>query len=104
MREFSVNSGEMHWEEAQSYSPGARICILRRGDNGRIRTMLLRVGSNFSAGGHTNTTGEEQLVLGGEIQSAGKSYGRGSYRFIPAGSSHDPWLSATGALLLVRWD
>jgi len=104
MREFSVNSGEMHWEEAPSYSPGARICILRQGENGRIETMLLKVGNNFTAGGHTNTTGEEQLVVNGEIQSGGRSYAEGSYRFIPAGSSHDPWSSSTGALLLVRWD
>jgi hypothetical protein len=104
MREFSVKSGEMRWEETTSYSPGSKICILRKGENGRIRTMFLKVGSNFRAGGHTNITGEEQLVVEGEIQSGGRSYGEGSYRFIPAGGSHDPWSSVTGAVLLVRWD
>ena len=104
MRGFSVSSGDMHWEEAPSYSPGARICILRHAEDGRIGTMLLKVGSNFRAGGHTNTTGEEQVVVKGEIQSGGRSYDEGSYRYIPAGSSHDPWSSSTGALLLIRWD
>ena len=82
MRGFSVSSGDMHWEEAPSYSPGARICILRHAEDGRIGTMLLKVGSNFRAGGHTNTTGEEQVVVKGEIQSGGRSYDEGSYRYI----------------------
>jgi len=104
MRDISVNPGEMHWEEARGYPPGARISILRRDESGRVRTMLMRVGSNFGTGGHTNATGEEQLVLKGEIQSGGRSYSEGSYRFIPEGASHEPWSSATGAVLLVRWD
>ena len=104
MREISVNPGEMHWKEARGYPPGARISILRRDESGRIRTMLIRVGNNFSTGGHTNTIGEEQLVLKGEIQSGGRSYSEGSYRFIPEGASHEPWSSERGAVLLVRWD
>jgi hypothetical protein len=71
---------------------------------GKKKGGLLKLGSNFSMGGHTNTIGEEQLVLKGEIQSNGETYGQGSYRFIPKRSSHDSWRSNKGAVVLARWD
>jgi hypothetical protein len=104
MKEISVKPGEMQWEEARGDPPGARISILRKDESGTIRTMLIQVGRNFRTGGHTNTIGEEQFVLEGEIQTGGRSYVEGSYRFIPKGASHEPWSSARGAVLLVRWE
>ena len=41
LRDISVNPGEMHWEEAQGYPPGARISILRRDESGRVRMTEL---------------------------------------------------------------
>lgn len=104
MREISINPEERKWEEPVGYPRGTKVTALRRDENGRIRTMLMKLGSNFSMGGHTNTIGEEQLVLEGEIQSNRETQGPGSYRFIPQGSSHEAWRSEKGAVLLVTWD
>jgi anti-sigma factor ChrR (cupin superfamily) len=104
MKEISINPERTEWEEFVGYPHGTRICVLRTDENGMVRTFLLRAGRDFTVGSHTNTTSEQQLVLEGEIQSGEKSFGRGSYRFIPPGSSHDPWTSPKGALLFVTWD
>jgi anti-sigma factor ChrR (cupin superfamily) len=104
MKEISINPEERKWEDFAGYPRGTEMSVLRRDESGRIRTMLMKLGTNFSVGGHTNTIGEEQLILEGEIQSNGETYGRGSYRFIPEQTSHDSWTSEKGALVLVRWD
>jgi len=90
MKEIGINPGKMHWQEAAGYSRGSEICILRTDERGNARAFLLRAGRNFTMGGHTNTTPEQQLVLEGEIQGGGQSFGQGSYRFIPRRGSHEP--------------
>ena len=104
MKEISISPEERKWEDLAGYPRGTKVSVLRRDESGRIRTMLMKLGSNFSMAGHTNTFGEEQLILEGEIQSNGETYGQGSYRFIPQRSSHGLWTSDKGALVLVRWD
>ena len=104
MREIGINPGQMQWEEASGYPRGTRICVLRTDESGMVRAFLLRVGQAFIMGGHTNTTSEQQLVLEGEIQGEGETFGRGSYRFIPRGGSHEPWTCGEGAVLFVTWD
>lgn len=104
MEQISINPEEMQWEEIAGFPPGTRISVLRRDQDGRIRTMLMKLGNDFSMGGHTNTTDEQQLVLEGEIQSGSETYSQGSYWFIPQRSSHESWRSDTGAILLVVWD
>ena len=104
MKEIGINPGQMRWGEAAGYSRGSEICVLRMDENGMVRAFLLRAGRNFTLGGHTNTTSEQQLVLEGEIHSGGQTFGRGSYQFIPRGSSHGPWTSTKGSLLFVTWD
>ena len=104
MKEISINSEQMQWEEFVGYPQGTRICVLRTDENGMVRAFLLRAGRDLAVGGHTNTASEQQLVLEGKIQSGEKTFGRGSYRFIPQGSSHDPWKSDKGAVVFVTWD
>ena len=73
MKEFFINTEDMQWEEAPGYPRGTRISILRRDESGSVRTMLMKLGPNFSMGGHTNIIAEQQLVLEGEFQSNGKT-------------------------------
>ena len=104
MREIGINPGQMQWQEVAGYPKGTRICILRTDEQGMVRAFLLRAGRNFTMGGHTNATFEQQLVLEGEIQNGGGAFGRGSYRFSPRGGSHEPWASPEGTVLFVAWD
>ena len=104
MKEISINPEHMEWEEFVGYPQGTRICVLRTDENGMVRSFLLRSGPDFTVGGHVNTTSEQQLVLEGEIQSGEKTFGRGSYRFIPRGGSHERWTCGEGAVLFVTWD
>ena len=104
MKEIGINPGQMRWGEAVGYARGTRICALRTDQSGMVGAFLLRAGRDFTVGGHTNTTSEQQLVLEGEIHSGGQTFGRGSYRFIPRGGSHEPWTCGEGAVLFVTWD
>ena len=56
MKEISIKPEQMQWEEAEGYPPETRICVLRTDENGMVRAFLLRVGQDFTVGGHTNTT------------------------------------------------
>ena len=104
MTEIGINPGQMRWREAAGYPRGTRICGLRTDESGMVRAFLLRVEQGFTMGGHTNTTSEQQLVLEEEIHSGGKTFGRGSYRFIPRSGSHEPWTCGEGVVLFVTWD
>jgi hypothetical protein len=104
VREIGINSEQMQWQGVAGYPEGTRICILRTDEQGMVRAFLLRAGEDFTMGGHTNTISEQQLVLEGEIQGGSQNFGRGSYRFIPRSSSHDPWTCGEGAVLFVTWD
>jgi len=104
MKEIGISPDRMQWEEVAGYPEGTRICILRTDEQGMVRAFLLRAGRDFTMGGHTNTTSEQQFVLEGEVQSGGETFGRGSYRFIPRRGSHEPWTCREGAVLFVTWD
>lgn len=104
MKEIIINPEQMQWEEFVGYPQGTRICVLRTDENGMLRALFLRSGADFAVGGHMNTTSEQQLVLEEEIQSGEKTFGRGSYRFIPRGGSHELWTSPEGTVVFVAWD
>lgn len=104
VKEVFIKAKDIQWKEAAGYPRGTKMCVLRRDESGRVRTVVMKLATNFTVGSHTNMAPEQQLVLEGEIQSGGKTCSQGSYRFIPRGSSHGPWKSRKGAVLLVTWD
>ena len=75
MKEIGISPDRMRWGEAAGYPRGTRICVLRTDESGMVRAFLLRAGQDFPMGGHTNTISEQQLVLEGEIQSGGQTFG-----------------------------
>lgn len=104
MKEIGINPGQMQWGEAEGYSRESEMCVLRTDESGMVRTFLLRAGRNFTMGDHMNTTSEQQLVLEGKIHSGRQTFGRGSFRFIPRGGSHELWTSTEGTVIFVTWD
>jgi anti-sigma factor ChrR (cupin superfamily) len=53
---------------------------------------------------HTHIYGEQHFVLEGKYETGGKEYGPGTYQYIPAHTNHGPYISQTGAVVLVIWE
>jgi anti-sigma factor ChrR (cupin superfamily) len=103
MKELSINHDDMAWEEAKGYPTGTKIKLLRE-ENGQ-RTFLLRLAKGLAVEAHCHTAQKEQhFVLEGHYEGNDKSYGPGSYRFIPRGVTHGPFTSEDGAIVLVIWE
>ena len=104
MKELSVNSEEMQWEEAQGYPPGTLIKVLRPDEKGDPLTVLLKLKEGFEMEGHSHLGIEQHFVLEGGYESEGRICRVGSYRMIPKEAAHGPFKSEKGAVILVVWD
>lgn len=102
MKEIYINNEDIEWEEAKGYPTGTMIKIFR--EDGEPHTFLLKLPSDFKLGTHSHTATEQHLVLEGEYISNDKTYGKGSYRLIPAGMTHGPFSSEHSAVILVIRD
>lgn len=104
MKELSVNYQEMQWEDARGYPPGTLEKVLRVGETGEHLAVLLKLPHDFKMETHSHMGMEQHFVLEGEYESEGRIYRAGSYRLIPQKTTHGPFRSEKGALLLVVWD
>jgi anti-sigma factor ChrR (cupin superfamily) len=103
MKELSINYENMAWEDAVGYPTGCKIKVLREG-NGQ-KTFLLKLAKGCAVEAHCHTAVTEQhFVLEGHYEGNGRSYGPGSYRFIPGGVTHGPFTSKDGAMILVIYE
>ena len=104
MEDISINYEEMSWQKAEGYPEGTEIKVLREGKDGAARTALLKLGKGFDMEAHSHVINEQHLVLDGEYESEGKTYKTGTYRLILKHTSHGPFKSASGAIVLIIWD
>jgi len=104
MNEVSVNASELDWEKAEPYPPGVHWKLLRRSQEGKPRTALLKLDPGFEMNAHSHVYVEHHYVLEGEYEEQGKRYPAGSYRMIPRHTDHGPFRSAAGAVVLVLWE
>jgi len=98
---------EFGWKQAEGYPVGTRIKTLRDDTGGK--TILLKMPKGLRMDAHTHVCNEQHIVLEGQYESEGKvyssgTYGKGTYRLIPAHQDHGPFISKTGAIVLVIWD
>ena len=104
MKELMVNYQEMPWQDAAGYPPGTLMKVLRRDEKGQPLTVVLKLGEGFEMESHSHIGNEQHFVLEGEYESDGRLYQPGSYRLIPRETTHGPFRSEEGAVLLVVWD
>lgn len=102
MPELRLDTNQMAWEEAASYPSGTETKVLR--EEGEMRAILLKLPPGFQMNAHTHIFGEQHFVLEGRYETGGKEYGPGTYKYIPAHTNHGPYISHTGAVILVIWE
>ena len=99
MEEIFINFEQLEWKEANGYPSGTMIKVLR--EDIEPKTFLLKLPKNLHLEAHSHTATEQHFVLEGDYISNDKTYGKGSYRLIPAKVSHGPFTSENGATILV---
>lgn len=104
MNELIVNTAEVAWEMMEGYQAGTVRKVLRRGDQGEPRTVLLKLHPGFEMSAHSHVYAEHHFVLEGAYESQGRRFPEGTYRVIPKHTDHGPFTSANGALVLVLWE
>ena len=93
---------ELGWEKAAGYPIGTMIKVLR--DEDGAKTILLKLQAGFQMDSHTHIYNEQHVVLRGAYENEGKLFPTGTYRSIPAHKDHGPFISKSGAIILVIWD
>jgi len=99
MEEIYFHYEETEWKEAYGYPSGTMIKVLR--EDIEPKTFLLKLPKDFHLEAHSHTATEQHFVLEGHYVSNDKTYGKGSYRLIPAKMSHGSFTSENGAVILV---
>jgi len=101
MLEITLDTNRMAWIEASSYPQGTMMKVLR--DEDEARSVLLKLPAGFHMGAHSHTRCEQHLVWEGRYEMQGEEYGPGAYQCIPAHTTHGPFASSGGAVVLVIW-
>ena len=102
MKEILLDTKEMEWQTGEGYPSGTLMKVLR--DEGEVRSLLLKLPPGFQMDTHTHTTNEQHFILEGGYQTGGWKFGPGTYHFLPARRNHGPYISETGAVVLVIWE
>ncbi|MFO7653754.1 MAG: cupin domain-containing protein [Candidatus Krumholzibacteriia bacterium] len=104
MEEIAVNATDLAWEPAEGYPEGTMRKVLRRDADDKPLTVLLKLPAGFQMADHTHVCTEQHYVLDGEYEVAGRRYHSGHYRMYPAQTSHGPFRTEIGAVVLVLWE
>jgi anti-sigma factor ChrR (cupin superfamily) len=102
MPRITLDTNQIAWKQARSYPEGTMIKVLR--DDGEARSVLLKLPPGFGMDAHAHTCGEQHFVLEGRYQVGGDEYGPGTYQYVAARTSHGPFTSREGAVILVIWE
>src|SRR5262249_45082440 len=91
---FLIRAGETAWKDGPA--PGVQYRPLHGS-----KTMLVRMEADTWLPAHDHKFAEQCFVLEGSISSDGVAAHAGDYIYMPAGSTHAPLYSETGALFLI---
>jgi anti-sigma factor ChrR (cupin superfamily) len=88
--------------EWQPLLPGVAVKYLQVDRDADVQTALWRLAPGAQIPPHTHRLAEECLVLDGDVQHAGIEFRAGDFLLSEAGSPHGAFVSACGALLMIR--
>jgi anti-sigma factor ChrR (cupin superfamily) len=104
MQEVVAKTSEVAWEVAAGYPAGTYCKVLRRGNEGEPKTLLLKLAAGFDMPAHSHIYVEHHYVISGEYDSQGERFPAGTYRVIPKHVDHGPFRSTQGAEVLIMWE
>ncbi len=102
-----IDSAALPWEpfSPAGYAEGIRMRVLRRLDDGTLRSAILDVPAGWSsAAALAGRVAEQGYVLSGELQVGGQRLEAGSFYFHPAGAASGPVSSNAGAHIIAIFE
>lgn len=102
-----VDSATLPWEpfSPAGYPEGIRMRVLRRLDDGSLRSAVLDVPAGWSSGAAlAGEVAEQGYVLSGAVDIGGQTLEAGAFHFHPAGAEFGPVSSKAGARLVVIFE
>lgn len=102
-----LDSATLPWEpfSPAGYAEGIRMRVLRRLDDGSLRSALLDVPAGWSSGAAlAGGVAEQGYVLSGALQVGGQNLEAGSFYFHPAGDAFGPVSSTAGAQVIAIFE
>ena len=104
MKEVITKTSEVAWEVATGYPAGTHWKVLRCGNEGEPKAVLLKLAPGFDMPAHSHVYAEHHYVISGGYDSQGEQFPAGTYRLIPKHVDHGPFRSSQGAELFVMWE
>ena len=101
MKELHVSANDIDWQPAEGYPAGAMQKVLHDGSDSMPWSILLKIQPGWMMDEHSHVYTEMHYVLNGEYESQAKVYASGSLRIIPAHTTHGPFTTISGAVVLV---
>lgn len=102
-----IDSAALPWEpfSPAGYAEGIRMRVLRRLDDGTLRSAILDVPAGWSSGAAlAGRVAEQGYVLSGVLQVGGRRLEAGSFYFHPAGAASGPVSSKAGAHVIAIFE
>ena len=103
MDEVSLNINDLAWQDAHQYAAGAKAKELLSDNLNGVKAVLLKLDPGWRMSEHGHSRTEVHYILSGEYESQGKTYTAGTFRLIPKESTHGPFTTRLGAVVLVMW-
>ena len=89
----------------EGYPAGLSLRVLRRLDDGQLRSAILDIPPGWSSSGaRTAGVAEQGYILSGRIDIAGVAFEAGAFYFVAAGAAFGPIHSADGAQMVLILD
>ncbi len=101
MKEIYVGANDIDWQPAEAYPAGAMQKVFHDGSDSMPLSFLLKIQPGWMMEEHSHIHAEIHYVLEGDYESHNQTYPAGSFRMIPAHTSHGPFTTLGGAVVLV---
>jgi hypothetical protein len=102
METMTVNTADMIWEELSLFPGTGDMKMLRNEPQGR--TMLVRLAAGGKIVPHSHLGAVQHYVLEVEYESEGKTFLKGTYRFLLKDTDVSPITTKGGVTILMIYD
>jgi hypothetical protein len=95
---------DMNWEELRFFPGRGQVKMLRDKPSGGARTMLVQLPPGGQIVPHSHLGAVQHYVLEGDCDTEGRTFGAGTYRFLPKDANVAPIATKGGVTILMIYD
>lgn len=99
-----IHTRDLSWQALRSFPGAAEVKMLRDEPSGGARTTLVRVPPGGQIVPHSHIGSVQHYVLEGDYETGGRTFGPGTYRFLPKDANVGPIATTGGVTILMIYD